>query len=1085
MYSKIWHLPITLTVIKNFKIYILILHQLIYTYLTSCSMEKSKVKCLAALFTMMLPCSLSAWADINVKGTVTDSSGEPLIGVTVLEKGTSKGTATDIDGQFTITVADGATMRFTYVGYDMVEQKAAPVMNVVMKENSNMLDEVVAIGYGTQKKSVVTAAISKVGSDELELTAPVRMDNALKGLASGVTVTSASGQPGAAARVRIRGVGTINNSDPLYIVDGMPIEGGLDYLNPADIASIEVLKDAASGAVYGARAANGVVLVTTKQGKEGKTRVTYDFSYGWQSVAKKRHVLNASEYAMMINEGSINSGVAPVYADPASYGKGTDWQDIVFNNNAPVMNHQVSVSGGSKTVNYLFSLGYYDQEGIIGGNFDRSDYQRFTLRSNVGVTLFDMSEKRTWLNKATIQTNLAYTRVKSKGIETNSTWGSPLGSALAMSPILTPYLEPGSAEEKTQLAYLSNQSGYVPMYGPDGRLVMVPTAFGNFQEMSNPVANLMLPGNQNWSHKFVGNFIGDLQIWDNLHYRISYGADMSFWGYDGYTPVYYLRDGQSTDHSSATSTSERGLTWQIENLLSYDKTIGQHTFNIILGQSAKESHGWYLGGSRNYLISYDRPYIDAATGLAADGDMTVWGAPQPKARLASYFARVSYDFDNRYMIQATVRRDGSSRFGSNNHWATFPSVSVGWNIMNEKFMENSLDWLNNFKLRASWGKNGNENIGNFQYIALTSTNNNAIFGNPGSITIGTKPSQLANPDLRWEESNQTDVGLDFGFLQNKLTFTVDWFLKNTNGMLMTMSLPQYVGESIPVGNVGKMRNWGLEFDLGYRQTFFNELTVHVGVNASYLRNKLIAYGNEQGWENLDSFQGTGTIVRAQNGLPFPYFYGYKTDGIIQNMAEANAYNGAYGTSLVPGDVRYVDVNKDGQITEDDRTKIGCGTPDWTYGANLTVAWKGIDFSMFFQGVAGNDIFDATRRVDARSVNLPSWMLNRWTGEGTSNSIPRYVIGDGYNWQSSDLYVYDGSFCRLKNMQLGYMLPQDLTRKIGVQKFRVFVAVENLATWTKYHGYDPEISSGSDRSNGVDFGVYPQARTWTVGFNLEF
>ena len=577
MYSKIWHLPITLTVIKNFKIYILILHQLIYTYLTSCSMEKSKVKCLAALFTMMLPCSLSAWADINVKGTVTDSSGEPLIGVTVLEKGTSKGTATDIDGQFTITVADGATMRFTYVGYDMVEQKAAPVMNVVMKENSNMLDEVVAIGYGTQKKSVVTAAISKVGSDELELTAPVRMDNALKGLASGVTVTSASGQPGAAARVRIRGVGTINNSDPLYIVDGMPIEGGLDYLNPADIASIEVLKDAASGAVYGARAANGVVLVTTKQGKEGKTRVTYDFSYGWQSVAKKRHVLNASEYAMMINEGSINSGVAPVYADPASYGKGTDWQDIVFNNNAPVMNHQVSVSGGSKTVNYLFSLGYYDQEGIIGGNFDRSDYQRFTLRSNVGVTLFDMSEKRTWLNKATIQTNLAYTRVKSKGIETNSTWGSPLGSALAMSPILTPYLEPGSAEEKTQLAYLSNQSGYVPMYGPDGRLVMVPTAFGNFQEMSNPVANLMLPGNQNWSHKFVGNFIGDLQIWDNLHYRISYGADLSFWGNDGYTKEYYLRSGASQTFSSAYSSKSQGTVWQLENTLSYDKSIGDHS----------------------------------------------------------------------------------------------------------------------------------------------------------------------------------------------------------------------------------------------------------------------------------------------------------------------------------------------------------------------------------------------------------------------------------------------------------------------------------------------------------------------------
>lgn len=1047
-------------------------------------MEKFNLKCIAVFLMLMLPCSLSALAEINVSGTVKDSTGEPLVGVTVLENGTSKGTSSDIDGNFRITVADGATIRFSYIGYNPKVMKAAPKMEVVLDVAANTLDEVVAIGYGTQKKSVVTASISKVGSDELQMTAPVRVDNALKGLASGVTVTSASGQPGAAARVRIRGIGTINNSDPLYIVDGMPIEGGLDYLNPADIASIEVLKDAASGAVYGARAANGVVLVTTKQGKEGKTKVTYDFSYGWQSVAKKRNVLNASEYAMMMNEGSINSGVAPIYTNPASYGTGTDWQKEVFNNNAPVMNHQVSVSGGSSRVNYLFSVGYYDQEGIIGGNFDRSDYQRFTLRSNVGATLFDMSEKRSWLNKATIQTNLAYTRIKSRGIETNSTWGSPLGSALAMSPILTPYLEKGSAEEAAQLDYLKDQAAYVPMYGPDGRLVMVPTAFGNFQEMSNPIANLSLPGNKNWSHKFVGNFTGDLQIWDNLHYRISYGADLSFWGYDGYTPIYYLRDGGYSDHSSTTSTSERGLVWQIENLLSYDKTIGDHSFNIILGQSAKESSGYYLGGSRNHIINYDRPWIDASTGLAADGDMSTWGAPQAKSRLASYFARASYDFDTRYMIQFTIRRDGSSRFGANNHWATFPSVSAGWNIMNEKFMEKA-DWLNNFKLRASWGKNGNENIGNFQYVALTSTNNNAIFGNPGSIAVGTKPSQLANPDLRWEESNQTDIGIDLGFLSNRITFTADWFLKNTEGMLMRMSLPQYVGESIPFGNVGKMRNWGLEFDLGYRQTFFNDLYVGVNINASYLRNKLIEYGNEQGWENLDSFQGVGTILRAQNGLPFPYFYGYKTDGIIQNMAEANAYNTKYGTSLVPGDVRFVDVDGNGSINEDDRTNIGCGTPDWTYGASITLGYKGFDFNIFFQGVAGNDIYDATRRIDARSVNLPSWMLNRWTGEGTSNRIPRYVIGDGYNWQSSDLYVYDGSFCRLKNMQLGYTIPQNLTRRIGVQKFRAFVAVENLATWTKYHGYDPEISSGSEKSSGVDFGVYPQARTWTIGFNIEF
>lgn len=1041
----------------------------------------TRLQTIAIALVVLLAGSATAWADITARGNVTDSAGEPLIGVSVITKGANRGVTTDIDGNFMITVPDGSTLVFSYVGYDSVEKAAAPMMNIVLKENSTMLDEVVAVGYGVQKKSVVTASIAKVNSDELAVTAPTRMDNALKGLASGVTVTSSSGQPGAAARVRIRGVGTINNSDPLYIVDGMPIEGGLDYLNPNDIASIEVLKDAASGAVYGARAANGVVLVTTKQGKEGPAKFSYDFSYGWQSIAKKRKVLNAAEYAMMMNEGAVNAGIAPPYADPASYGEGTDWQEEVFNNGAPMQNHQISLTGGSERINYMLSTGYMEQEGVVGGNFDRSNYQRFTLRSNLGITAFDATKQRNFLNKFTINTNLAYTRIKSKGIDVNSMWGSPLGSALQMSPILTPYLEKGSAEEKYQLNYLSGQSDYVPMYGPDGRLVMVPTAFGNYQELSNPIANMSLPGSEGWSHKFVGNFVGDLSIWDNLHYRISYGADLSFWGSDGYTPKYYLRNGQSQNFSSASSQSERGLVWQIENVLSYDKTINEHSFSVLLGQSAKESRSYYLGGSANNLISYDRPYLDASTGLAADGDRNSWGAPNAKSKLASYFARASYNFDERYMIQATVRRDGSSRFGSNNHWATFPSVSAGWNIMNEAFMESTRTWLNNLKLRASWGKNGNENIGNFQYVALTSTGNNYIFGKTGAIINGTKPSQLPNPDLRWEESKQTDVGIDFGFLQNMFTFSVDWYLKDTNGMLMTMSLPQYVGEAIPVGNVGKMRNTGLEFDFGYRQNF-GDLSIRFNANASYLKNKLIAYGNEQGWANLDSFQGVGTISRAQNGEPFPYFYGYKTDGIIQNMAEANEYNSKYGTSLKPGDVRFADVDGNGQITEDDRTKIGKGMPDWSYGFGLTATWRGFDFNIFFQGTAGNDIYDATRRIDAIASNLPSWMLNRWTGEGTTNKYPRYVQADSYNWQSSDLYVSDGSYMRLKNLQLGYTLPEKLTKKAFVSKLRVYVAAENLVTWTKYHGYDPEISSTAT-SLGVDYGVYPQARVWTVGFNL--
>lgn len=1043
---------------------------------------KFKVKSFTVFMAMMLIGTIGAWAEIVAKGTVTDSTGEPLIGVSV-QKSAVHGVVTDIDGNFQITIEEGAPLTFSYIGYETVVLPASTQMNVVLVESSTMLNEVVAVGYGVQKKSVVTASIAKVNGDDLTATAPVRMDNALKGLASGVTVTSSSGQPGAAARVRIRGIGTINNSDPLYIVDGMPIEGGLDYLNPNDIASIEVLKDAASGAVYGARAANGVVLVTTKQGKEGPTKLSYDFSYGWQNVAKKRKVLNAQEYAMMMNEGAINSGVAPLYADPASYGVGTDWQNEVFNSNAPVMNHQISLSGASQKVNYLLSLGYYDQDGIVGGNFDRSNYERLTLRSNLGITAFDASTERNWLNKFTITTNLAYTNIKSKDIEANSTWGSPLGSALAMSPILTPYLEKGSAEEAAQLAYLSGQADYVPMYGADGRLVMVPTAFGAYQEMNNPIANLSLPGQNNWSHKFVGNFIGELSVWDNLRYRISYGADLSFWGYDGYTPKYYLRNGQGQTFSSAYAGRSNGLVWQLENVLMYDKTIGVHSFDIVLGQSAKASSGSYLSGSRNNIISYDRPYLDASTGLAADGDQSASGAPHVQAKLASYFARASYNYDERYMIQATVRRDGSSRFGSNNHWATFPSVSAGWNVTNESFMESQRQWLNNLKLRASWGKNGNENIGDFQYIALAASGNNYIFGNDGHIVNGTKPTQLANPDLKWEESRQTDVGLDFGFLQNKITFSVDYFVKDTEGMLMTMSLPQYVGEAIPVGNVGKMRNSGVEFDLNYRQNF-GDLSLRVYANASYLKNKLIAYGNEQGWANYDSFQGTGTISRAENGLPFPFFYGYKTDGIIQNQAEANEYNGKYGTSLVPGDVRFADVNHDGAITEDDRTMIGKGMPDWTMGFGATASWRGFDFNIFFQGTQGNDIFDATRRIDAISTNLPAWMLNRWTGEGTTNKLPRYVQADPYNWQSSDLMVYDGSYLRLKNIQLGYTLPENLTKKIFVSKFRVYVSAENLATWTKYHGYDPEISSGGT-SLGIDYGVYPQARVWTLGFNLAF
>ena len=529
------------------------------------------------------------------------------------------------------------------------------------------------------------------------------------------------------------------------------------------------------------------------------------------------------------------------------------------------------------------------------------------------------------------------------------------------------------------------------------------------------------------------------------------------------------------------------MTWQLENILSYDKTIGDHDFAILLGQSAKASHGDYISASRNHIIDYNKPYIDASSGLAENGDMSAGGAPRIEAKLASLFARASYNYAGRYMAQFTIRRDGSSRFGSNNHWATFPSFSLGWNITSEPWLEKRPTWWNTTKVRFSWGKNGNENIDDLLFVALANAGNNAIFGSSENIVNGTKASILPNANLRWEESQQTDIGIDFGFLNNSLTFTIDYYKKKTNGMLMNMQVPAYVGESVPVGNVGKMENSGVEMEINYRHTF-GDFSFGVGGNLTYLKNKLIDYGNAEGWANLDSFQGTGSISRAENGLPFPFFYGYKTDGIIQNQAEADEYNakysGGYFIDAVPGDVRFVDVNGDGSITEDDRTMIGKGMPDWTYGFNVNASWKGFTLSAMFQGVWGNQIYDATRRTDARASNLPAWMLNRWTGEGTSNRIPRFVIADPRNWASSDLLVHDGDYFRLKNIMLSYQIPQNLTRRFFVESLRVFVSAENLFTCTKYHGFDPEISSGGT-SLGIDYGVYPQPRIWTVGFNIQF
>ena len=655
------------------------------------------MKTKSLLLATALLMSTSALAQKNTfKGVVLDDLGEPVIGATVQVKGVKgAGAITDLDGNFVIDADANQTLVITYIGYKDAEIRPSANMKITLKQDDKALDEVVVVGYGVQKKSVVTAAIAKVSTEDLAGKSPVRVDNALKGLAAGVNVTSSSGQPGASPKVRIRGTGTISNSDPLYIVDGMPIEGGLDYLNPSDIESIEVLKDAASGAIYGARAANGVILVTTKKGKIGKAQINYNFSYGWQSAWKKRDVTSATDYAILQNERAVNGGQAPIYADPYKLtdsngnpinGFGTDWQDLVFNDNAPVQNHEVSISGASEKINYYLSMGYYKQEGIVGGNYGQSNYERLSMRSNNIYNVLDASKDRNFLNKLDVTVNMAYTRVKSTGIDANSN-GSVLGSALYLAPTLAPTVTNSNVAKKYYNTYedpntydadgniTGTRDTYELLRDANGNYYTIPGMGGTYQEMNNPLAMMARPAAKNWSRsKFVPKFSIDLQLWDNLKYHFTYSADLSFWGSDSYTASkYYLSGNVKAEHTQAYKSSDKGINWQVENTLTYDKTIGKHSFAVVLGQSAMKNKSDYLNGSRWNLVNVNKPSIDYATGKYsqtivkdADGNIISVGAPTIEHAvsggnnvvhaISSLFGRLSYNYDEKYMLQATIRR---------------------------------------------------------------------------------------------------------------------------------------------------------------------------------------------------------------------------------------------------------------------------------------------------------------------------------------------------------------------------------------------------------------------------------------------
>ena len=1053
------------------------------------------------LLALMVSMASFAQDFTGILGTVIDENGDPVIGATVVEKAQPQNaTITNIDGQFAIKVAEGTSLVISYVGYQTIEVKAKNQMSVTLKEDAQVLNDVVVIGYGVQKKSVVTAAISKVTGDDLNLTRPSRIEDALKGKVSGVQITQASGQPGSASKFTIRGSGSVNNSDPLYIVDGMAVEGGISYLNPVDIASVEILKDAASAAIYGARAANGVVLVTTKSGTSGKTTINYDVSFGWQNPWKKKAVLNAQQYMTIMNEAQVNDGNVPRYS--ADYiagfqGNGTDWQDEVFNYNAPVQQHQVSVSGGNDKMNYFLSLGYFDQEGIVGGDYDRSNYNRWSLRSNSTYTVFEAND-RTFLNKLKVGVNVGYSRAKSSGITTNTEYGSILGSALTFSPLQPVYLS-----EEEGKALLAEQPYAITK---NGRVFSLPPT--GFQELTNPVATLNQPSHgYNNEDKFVASFYAELDVLPGLKFKSSYGADLAFWGYDGYGMQDYRGTMAHTDQSWVSSSMNRGFRWQVENVLTYQKTFAEkHNLTVVLGQSANRYTYRNLSGNDYQLLDTDplKANIDYAIADRSEERVSGGTGGYDKVSLASYFGRLDYNFDERYMIQFTLRRDGSSVFGTNNKWATFPAVSLGWNVLNEPYLQKvKPSWFNVMKIRASWGQNGNASIGNFLYMSLMDGGENYYFGgsynpqsqtNDGSMVYGSSPGRVANPDVKWETSEQIDLGVDLRFFDSRLSFSFDYFKKKTKDMLAYMPVPTYIGQSSPMGNLGKMENWGYEFEFGWKD-HVKDFSYYFNGNISILKNKMVDLGNESGETDYEGAGagGVGTYVHAKNGDVWPYFYGLKTNGLFQNWDEVNSYTNANGGLIQPnahpGDVRFVDVDGDGSIGSGDRTKIGKGAPDVTFGFTLGAEWKGFDFNAAFQGTLGNDVFDFAQRGDVPAMNRPSWIMDRWHGEGTSNKIPRMTSANpNGNWQSSDLFIKNGSYMRLKTIQLGYTLPQNLTRVASIQRLRFYVSAENLLTITGYDGFDPELGGGDGASAtamGVDKGIYPQSRTIYVGANITF
>ena len=995
-------------------------------------MPISRLRMMVCLIGMLLPMCMFA-QQITVQGVVKDQTGETVIGASVMEKGTTNGTITGIDGDFSLNMSPNGTLVVSFVGYKTqeVQVKGQKQLQVVLSEDAEMLDEVVVIVYGTMKKSDLTGAVSSIGNKDIKDSPVSNLGQAIQGKISGVQIVDA-GKPGDNVSIKIRGLGSINNCDPLVVIDGVPTDLGLSSLNMADVERLDVLKDASATAIYGSRGANGVVMITTKRGTEGKGKLAVSANYSFQNATNVPSLLNAAQYAELSNDMMVNSGrnPNPEWANPSELGAGTDWVDELLRTGV-MQNYTVSYSGGNEKSHYYVSGGFLDQSGIVKS----VNYRRFTFQSNSDAQVLK------WLK---FSNNITFSA------DTKKSGSYNIGDALKALPIYPVKNEDGSWS------------------GPDGNSEW-------YGSTRNPIGPTELNKSQTDGYNFLANLTAELTFTKWLKFKSTFGYDAKFWFIDNFTPKYNWKP-TPTEETSRYKSDNKSFTYLWDNYFLFDHTFAEkHRVGLMAGMSAQWNTNDYLNAQKNVFMFDNVHEMDNGEEMyAIGGNETEWA-------LLSYMARVNYSYEDRYLLTATIRRDGSSRFGKKHRWGTFPSVSVAWRASQEKWFPKN-DYINDLKVRAGYGVTGSQaSVGNYSYLASYNT---SVY--PFGISSGNQTalvsSTLANPYIHWEEVAQTNIGFDASLFNSRVMFSFDAYLKETRDMLVKASIPITSGfedTTTTYTNAGKVRNQGIEMSL-HTINLTGELGWETNLTATYNKNKIKDLNSDVPYY-INQINNSYVTMLAKD-YPINVFYGYVTDGIFQNQSEVNTH--AVQPGAEPGDIRFRDLNNDGVINDSDRTVIGNPNPSWLFSMNNSLSYKGFELSVFLQGIAGNKIYNANN-IDntgmAAAYNQTTDVLKRWQGEGTSNSMPRAVFGDpNQNTRVSDRFVENGSYLRLKNITLSYTFPKQWLQKAQIENARLSLSCENVATITGYSGFDPEVGI-----NGIDQNRYPISRTFSLGLNFNF